>query len=290
MAHTGYLFNDIDSHPDVGNFGGWAPNRNWVTMRKRLSQHRINKTPRTASRARDILYLWMTHSFESLLFFVVILFLRWCQFKWRATKVACKNAVSIFFLLRGGTLGWMLPVPFLSSLFLIWIFTLKLSPRFIGSNSWWKSIHADFFLALYYRRPVEAIQNDLGKSITAHDGRWLIDHRALRVRFTWINKRETVRDFLEVCARWIEVKLVIQLLIHKWFCWNQFSQSSIREGGKPFRIRNDGKSRPVVILVWFIRKFRQFSTSPHRVIKLDWTKSRVSNSVRTKLKKESIRI
>jgi hypothetical protein len=143
---------------------------------------------------------------------------------------------------------------------------------------------------LYYRRPVEAIQNDLGKSITAHDSRWLIDHRALRVRFTWINKRETVRDFLEVCARWIEVKLVIQLLIHKWFCWNQFSQSSIREGGKPFRIRNDGKSRPVVILVWFIRKFRQFSTSPHRVIKLDWTKSRVSNSVRTKLKKESIRI
>jgi hypothetical protein len=83
MAHTGYLFYDIDSHPDVGNFAGWAPNRNWVTMRVRLSQHRINKTPRTASRARDILYLWMTHSIESLLF---VIFLRWCQYKWRANE------------------------------------------------------------------------------------------------------------------------------------------------------------------------------------------------------------
>ncbi len=105
MAHTGYLFYDIDSHPDVGNFGDWTPNRNWVTMR---DSHTGSTRCQGRRRGPGTFYTFEWHIRSKV--FCLLFFGGDVNTSEEQTKVACKNAVSIF--LRGGTLAWRLPAPF----------------------------------------------------------------------------------------------------------------------------------------------------------------------------------
>lgn len=112
-------------------------------LKIRSHSHRINMI-QGRSRATDTrLNDWMCdctwHSIESLLFVVVFLFLRWCQYKWRARKLRVKNAVILYvhFSRRDPCVKAAGAFSSISNS----IFTLKLSPRFIGSTVM-KSNHA----------------------------------------------------------------------------------------------------------------------------------------------------